>query len=187
MNGTIYCITNIVNGKKYIGQTVAIGDSRWRRHKHNAVTNGKGHLYDSMRKYGINSFRFDILLDGIDTREKLNCLEMWTIDRFQTMNNRCGYNKTEGGFESKYSQESRNKMSVSAKARIRKPHSEEAKKKMSESKKGNTYGSSNKGNIHSEETKKKMSESKKGISFSDSYKRNMSILITDWWKTRRTN
>lgn len=51
-----------------------------------------------------------------------------------------------------------------------KTHTNEAKKRMSESRKGNTRGRGNKGKSHSEETRKKMSEVKKGKTHSEETK-----------------
>ena len=56
------------------------------------------------------------------------------------------------------SEETRKKMSNSQKTRIRKPHSEEAKQKMREAKKGKP--SNRLGAVLSEETKQKMRKSK---------------------------
>lgn len=57
----IYCITNLYNGKRYIGQSVDI-ERRWKQHKE---TEKKGSdmslIHKAMRKYGLNNFAFDIL------------------------------------------------------------------------------------------------------------------------------
>jgi hypothetical protein len=74
----------------------------------------------------------------------------------------------------KFSEESKKKMSESAKRRGPNrvgPCSEEAKRKMSEAKKGQT--STMKGKKHSEEAKKRMSESHKGFAHSEENKENM--------------
>jgi group I intron endonuclease len=58
----IYSITNTVNGKKYVGSSIDITD-RWAAHKQLAK-NGKHpnlHLCRAIQKYGIDSFKFDIL------------------------------------------------------------------------------------------------------------------------------
>lgn len=55
----IYKITNTVNNKKYIGQSVNIMD-RWREHRKRA-NNGTAYLYQAMRKYDISNFVFEIL------------------------------------------------------------------------------------------------------------------------------
>ncbi len=61
----IYCITNKLNNKQYIGQSVNIF-ARW--HQHISMTrrvafdkNARLHLYFAMRKYGLDNFKFEIM------------------------------------------------------------------------------------------------------------------------------
>lgn len=58
----IYCITNTVNGKRYIGQSVDIA-RRWQQHVRTAET-GKGMsvVHKAMREYGLQNFKFDVVL-----------------------------------------------------------------------------------------------------------------------------
>lgn len=60
----IYKITNLINGKCYIGQSVDI-ERRWREEKY-AAHSERDEEYDSpkcraIRKYGIENFSFDII------------------------------------------------------------------------------------------------------------------------------
>ena len=55
INGKIYCITNTITGKKYIGQTRRSIESRWKQHIKDS-TKVDNYLYSAMRKYGIASF-----------------------------------------------------------------------------------------------------------------------------------
>lgn len=86
------------------------------------------------------------------------------------------HNRTDGGegisgFTFTHSEETRKKMSESKKGKKRRPFTEEHKRKMSEAKKGKKFSEEAKKNIsdalkgkkHSEETKRKMSDAKKGI------------------------
>jgi hypothetical protein len=78
------------------------------------------------------------------------------------------------------SDEHRAKLSIAAKNRTSRSHTEETKQKMSETwskKKEEGYVSSNTGKKHSNETRQKISESKKGIkrlSLTDEWKKNLS-------------
>ena len=95
--GVIYKITNLVNGKKYIGQTSKyyIND-RWSQHKNYAKNNKrKGYLYNAMRKYGIENFEFKVILHNIPV-EQLNFYEQLWINKLKTKAPN-GYNLTDGG------------------------------------------------------------------------------------------
>ena len=56
----IYLITNLVNNKKYVGQSRFMWQ-RWRKHKSEANNNNPLPLYCAIRKYGIDNFKFEIL------------------------------------------------------------------------------------------------------------------------------
>lgn len=55
MAGTIYKITNNINGKIYIGKTIRSPETRWNEHIRNALFEQDRYntpLYSAMRKYG---------------------------------------------------------------------------------------------------------------------------------------
>lgn len=59
----VYKITNVVNGKFYIGSSKDIKD-RWNSHRSDLNGNTRHHsksLQDDWEKYGESSFRFEIL------------------------------------------------------------------------------------------------------------------------------
>ena len=87
----IYLITNKVNGKKYVGQSIDI-EERWKRH---IIASKKSELviYRAMRKYGIDNFDFSILEEC--SVDKLDEREIYWISELDTYNN--GYNMTIGG------------------------------------------------------------------------------------------
>lgn len=92
----IYKITNLINNKCYIGQSVDI-EKRFRQHKNNYDNKNEPsydyHLYRSIRKYGIENFKFEIIEEC--DYEKLNERETYWIDYYDSYNN--GYNETLGG------------------------------------------------------------------------------------------
>ena len=142
----IYKITNKLNGKVYIGQSVDI-DTRWRQH-----INAKDDMliHKSIQKYGAENFSFEVLLEC--PAEMLNDWERDMIALYDCISPN-GYNLTEGGGGCKCSEETRLKMSEAKKG----IHlSEETRLKMSNIRKGV------KRKPHSEETKHKISESLKG-------------------------
>ena len=90
----LYRITNTVNDKIYIGQTMCGLKRRFDQHKDASRTGKKSKLYNAMRKYGVENFRIERLatVDNIDT---LNDLERHCIMKLQTYKN--GYNIYLGG------------------------------------------------------------------------------------------
>ncbi len=153
--GSIYKITNTVNGKSYIGQT--IHDAEKTRIRQHLTSNSKGsrRIKDDIEKYGQDAFTYEILHDGI-LPEFLNMLEKEEIARFNTVSPH-GYNQTSGGEGGSLSEETRRKISEAHKG---KKFSEEHRQNISEAAKGRP--APNKGIPHSEEAKRKMSEVKKG-------------------------
>lgn len=93
----IYKITNLVNGKSYIGQSVNI-QKRFNAHRSAAFNpNNKNYdfpLYKAIRKYGIENFKFEILEEC--DKSELNDKEVWYITQYQT-HSKLGYNQDDGG------------------------------------------------------------------------------------------
>ncbi len=162
----IYCITNKINGKKYIGQSLDI-ERRFRNHKkacHNI------YLRRSVEKYGLDSFLFEILEEV--SEELLEEKERYYIDLFNTRDPSKGYNLKDAGPHGELSADVKARMS---KSRTGLKLSEDRKQKISEAMKGNRNASvpcsddkkkkiseANKGRKRSEETRRKMSEKKLG-------------------------
>lgn len=96
--GVIYKITNNINNKVYIGQTMRKPADRWQAHKHRAeLPDFKTHLYNAMRKYGVENFSFSIIEECLD--EKLDERERFWIEYYDSFNK--GYNETLGGQDAK--------------------------------------------------------------------------------------
>jgi len=150
----IYCIENLVNHKKYIGQSNDI-EHRWKAHKYalNSNCHDNDYLQKSWNKYGCDNFKFYIV--ELCDVERLDEREVYYIDFYDTLNRDNGYNLTSGGGANKrYSEEVCNRISqalighsVSLETRTKvsehhadvsgknhpmygKKHSEEAKEKM---------------------------------------------------------
>ena len=186
--GSIYKITNTVNGKSYIGQTINdVEKTRVRRH-----LNGYGNeeFQTDIEEYGKDVFMYEILHDGI-IPEFLDMLETEAIAKHNTVAPH-GYNLRSGGSGGSPSEETRRKISeaqkgekaywygkkMSAEARRKmsesrkgennpffgKKHSADIRRKMSEAQKEAQKGKPNNfaGRKHTEESRHKMSESKKG-------------------------
>jgi group I intron endonuclease len=164
----IYKITNKINSKVYIGQTVQSLEKRWRQHcckkKHSI-------LYQAIQKYGKENFKVEEI-DGANSLSELNYLE----EHYIHINN-CiasnGYNILPGGRNSLHTEETKTKM--------RKPkdfgdrtdfsyrkHSEETKKKLRDMKINNPLE-------FTEEHRRKISENNKGKKHSDESKNKISL------------
>lgn len=91
----IYRLTNLSNGKLYIGQT--INTWKQRKHTYNIAIKSKANkqrIVRALRKYGWDGFSVDII-DEASTLEELNTLEEYYIAKYNTVKE--GYNTTNGG------------------------------------------------------------------------------------------
>lgn len=97
--GSIYKITNSVNGKVYIGQTMRKPEDRWRQHINNSMRETSrdynSYFHNAIRKYGKEVFVFEEI-ERCDNTE-LDIREIFWIDYYQSFNNKYGYNLTLGG------------------------------------------------------------------------------------------
>ena len=98
--GIIYCFTNNINGKKYIGQSISKGNARYNNHK-SSYKNPDDCEYESplhraFRKHGFENFTYEILAQDIESIDLLNQLEIQYIKQYncQIPN---GYNIEPGG------------------------------------------------------------------------------------------
>lgn len=108
-NYYIYCYTNLVNGKKYIGQSKDLS-----RRCHPANYRGCTKFYNAIQKYGWENFSQIILEEGL-TLEEANQKEKHYIELYNTVVD--GYNLKSGGLNCEYSKQSRDKMSQSCKTK----------------------------------------------------------------------
>ena len=138
----IYCISNKINGHKYIGQ-----------HKYEDESNPMGkykgsglNLHRAYKKYGIENFETEILYKRIRDKETVNAMEIWAIEKYKPE-----YNIAKGGsggITQDMTEFNRNpeiikkRVETYKKNHPKKPRknfirgSEESKKRMSESHKG---------------------------------------------------
>lgn len=91
--GYIYIISNTVNNKVYIGQTIHTIEKRWKEHLYNSNHRNQI-LYYAMRKYGKEKFSIKILEEVSNT--ELDYKEREYIKKFNSISP-FGYNVTTGG------------------------------------------------------------------------------------------
>ena len=98
----IYCYTNKVNGKKYVGQAVDFL-IRHKKHIYSAYNEKQKYDYNvpfhnAIRRHGIENFEIKILKEDLKTKNELNYWESYYIVEFDTLaKNRKGYNLASGG------------------------------------------------------------------------------------------
>lgn len=95
MRGFIYKITNTINGKSYIGQTIQNVKERF--YQHCATKCSKAVLdmaiHRAIKKYGKSNFTVEVI-EEVDSTN-LNDRERYWIKYYDSYNN--GYNSTKGG------------------------------------------------------------------------------------------
>ena len=104
--GSIYKITNTVNGKSYIGQTSRDVEKRI-IHEHFNGHTGSRLLSKAIKKYGANSFSYEILYQDI-LPVLLDSFEIQAIEIYNTLVPH-GYNLAIGGVGGKMSPKTRQK------------------------------------------------------------------------------
>jgi group I intron endonuclease len=126
INGIIYKVTNLINNKVYIGQTVGLLEDRWNGH----CRSDKSPLDRAIQKYGKNNFIIEEIDRGI-TYYELNEKEIKYIKKYDSLSHNNGYNIYSGGkhlYIQNIGEETKLKMSLSARKRFQR---EEEKEKQS--------------------------------------------------------
>ena len=148
---------------KYVGFTKRSLEQRWREHCRMKVDCP---LHYAIRKYGKEAFTIELVAEYIDEQMTKNLFEGFWIEHLQTHVDDGGYNLTYGGdgtIGRPCSEQTRRKMSASNKGQVPwnkgKKVSAETLKKMSDAQKGKK--SPLKGKPRSEETRRKIGENRK--------------------------
>lgn len=91
-NICIYKITNLVNNKIYIGQTITGVDSRWKGHLHK---DGCKFLHNAILKYGKENFKIEVI--EYCEENELDDREVYWISYYHSTDRNIGYNILKGG------------------------------------------------------------------------------------------
>ena len=161
----IYLITNKINGKRYVGQTINVLEVRWKSHLSD-FKNGKEYpLYLAMKKHGIENFAVKILAK-CNTIDELNHRETYYIRLLNThVSKERGYNIRLGGMNAPLSEIHKKKIGDAQRGISKPNHTEESKRKISEA---------NRGVPKTKEHKLKLAEANTGVSFTEERKENLS-------------
>lgn len=145
---TIYKITNLINGKLYIGQTTVPVEKRWKRHCWASEYKKNMPIVLAIAKYGKENFSIETL-HTCSNQSDLDAQEMHYAKLYDTF---CpnGYNLRAGNGPGSMSEEMKRKISLANKGRV---VSDETRRRLSESHKGYKV---------KESTKKKLSQLNKG-------------------------
>lgn len=94
----IYCFTNLINQKKYIGSTINKPNIRYNQHLYNAFHSDTEKyyypLYQAIRKYGIENFSYETILETDCSEQELRKIEKYYIHQYNTILPN-GYNQTD--------------------------------------------------------------------------------------------
>lgn len=144
MSYCIYTHTNMTNGKIYVGLTSMTPEERWRNGKR--YKEGT-HFRNAIDKYGWDNFEHKIIKENL-TKDEASYWEQYYISFYNSSDRKYGYNMSSGGEHGGH------------------PQTAETRRKISE----NGFHQGMKNKTHSDDTKKKMSESRTGKKFSDESK-----------------
>lgn len=205
----VYTITNLKNGKVYIGSTVNF-ENRWDRHKDDLrhVHHHNIYLQRAWNKSGEDSFEFGIL-EYLDNINNLVKAEQFWMDAYREEGRElynvgecadCPWRGQEFSEEHKrnlsrarrgriISKETRRKMSAALKGKKMPPRSKEHARKIGEANRGRTQSEehrrknseANMGHIVSPETRCKISEALVGKKLSEVTKRKISMTQKERW------
>lgn len=180
----IYKITS-PNNNIYIGQSINL-ERRLARYKSNLNSSkGQIRLNRSFIKYGVENHLFEIVLEC--SIEELNTKERYYQELFDCIENGLNLRYTKTSDKS-------GKMSAETIAKMvhyKRNMTPEHRKKLSEAGKNKEVMPTMLGKHHSDETKKKMSDSAKGKSLTKEHKENISksklgVIVSDETKAKKS-
>lgn len=189
--GFIYITTNMINGKKYIGQRRYY--KGWEKYLGSGVN-----ITRAIEKYGSENFKKDIIYIA-NSQKELNEKEIYFIEKYNALNNSNFYNIAKGGYDNPLEGKSKKeielihkKISKTLKGKVftledkkklqgipkkfkseedRKKHKEKISKSVSGMKNGR-YGTHIKIKL-SQSTKEKIRKSHLGMKYNDDFKKKM--------------
>jgi group I intron endonuclease len=159
----LYVVENLITNQKYYGITSLSVKERWKKHQYSYRTEKKKNdcpkFYNSIRKYGVENFKISLIECSTDCQH----IEKLEIEKISNDTDCLNVSPGGGGMTTnpgwKHSPETIQKLKEKTPPMLGKIHSEETKRKISESQKGLQVGEKNGmyGKTQSEEWKKERS------------------------------
>lgn len=103
---TIYCHTNAVDGKRYVGLTRQTMEARWARHVRDAKRGSPYHFHRAISKYGPSVFTHEVIATFREEAAAIEA-EKFYIRTWGTCDPSRGYNATLGGESRTHSDETK--------------------------------------------------------------------------------
>lgn len=182
----IYQLTNTVNGKRYIGQTIHSLKSRLRQHKH---VKHATYISKAIYKYGFDAFNVKVLLI-VQDKEELDYYEQQLIGALNTLIP-VGYNLRPGGQSPigwNHTDEAKEKIRLAG----QRPCADETKEKIRQKALGRKHTKEAKqkcaywlGKKFTDAHKAKLGSGNRGKPRTEETKRRMSAAKRMWWKNRK--
>jgi group I intron endonuclease len=200
----LYRITNKINGKIYIGQSIDT-IRRWYEHKRDAALEKPTMVITwAIKKYGNDAFEFDVIA-GCQTWEDANETEALLIAQYGSLAPN-GYNVALGGYNAPKSEKFKQMMrdwhaslSPEEKEKRRQMHSESTRRMLAtkghpciglkwtdeqKAKLSASLKALDKEKIYTPEVRKNMSEAHIGKAIPDEQRQKMSEGIQKWWNSK---
>lgn len=123
----IYKVTNLTNGKVYIGQASSSLEERRKKHEYDAQRQDRKTVkfHNALLKYGFNNFKWEVIKE-CNSQEELDYYEEFYIQEYNTLDRDHGYNLKHGGkLGGCYSDEAKEHMSEATKKKWENPETAE--------------------------------------------------------------
>ncbi|MBS4207467.1 GIY-YIG nuclease family protein [Bacillus sp. FJAT-50079] len=89
VEGVVYCVTNKINGKKYVGSTSQTLAQRMTKHKNSSFDaeslNYNTKIAEAFREYGWGNFKWEVLeiVDDADELRQIECYWIYYLEAFE--------------------------------------------------------------------------------------------------------
>lgn len=181
----LYRITNNINRKIYIGQSIK-PEYRWYQHKSHSAdgSDHKQYIHNAMAKYGIENFTFEVIAT-CRTQEDADETESTLISQYNSRDKIFGYNIKPGGNTSPQSDGTKEKIRQATLRQIaEKGHPAQGTKRTPEQSANLSKARAENPVNYTPEMRQRMSEAHLGIKDSEETKQKKSESAKEAWDKR---